>query len=60
MGRNTLNTNKMKRKTTGVSLERAKQIIADSDPLLTREIVDKYTDSEIKEWCKALKLETNF
>lgn len=44
----------------GVSLERAKQIIADSDPLLTREIVDKYTDSEIKEWCKALKIKTNF
>ena len=50
----------MKRKTSGVSLERAKQIIVNSDPLLTREIVDKYTDSEIKEWCKALKLKTNF
>lgn len=50
----------MKTRQKGVSLERAKQIITDSDHLLTREIVDKYTDSEIKEWCKALKLKTNF
>lgn len=50
----------MKRKTTGVSLERAKQIIVNSDPLLTREIVDRYTDSEIKEWCRALKIKTDF
>lgn len=50
----------MKRKTVGVSLERAKQIIVNSDPLLTREIVDKYTDSEIKEWCRILKIKTNF
>ena len=50
----------MKRKTVGVSLERAKQIIVNSDPLLTREIVDKYTDSEIKEWCKQLKIKTAF
>ena len=48
------------RQTKGVSLERAKQIIVNSDPLLTKEIVDKYTDSEIKEWCKALKMKTNF
>lgn len=50
----------MKTRQKGVSLERAKQIIVNSDPLLTREIVDKYTDSEIKEWCKSLKLKTNF
>lgn len=50
----------MKRKQVGVSLERAKQIIVNSDPMLTMEIVDKYTESEIKEWCKALKLKTNF
>ena len=50
----------MKRKTAGVSLERAKQIIVNSDPLLTMEIVDKYTPSEIKEWCKHLKIKTNF
>lgn len=50
----------MKRQTKCVSLERAKQIIVNSEPLLTREIVDKYTDSEIKEWCKALKLKTDF
>lgn len=50
----------MKTRQKGVSLERAKQIIVNSDPLLTREIVDKYTDSEIKEWCKALKLKTEF
>ena len=50
----------MKTRQKGVSLERAKQIIVNSDPLLTREIVDKYTDSEIKEWCKLLKIKTNF
>lgn len=50
----------MKTRQTGVSLERAKQIIVNSDPLLTREIVEKYTVSEIKEWCNALKLKTNF
>ena len=48
------------RKTTKVSREIAKQIILNSDGMLTKEIVDKYTDSEIKEWCKALKLKTNF
>ena len=50
----------MKKRKQGVSLERAKQIIVDSDPLLTKEIVDRYSESEIKEWCKALKLKTNF
>lgn len=50
----------MKRKQVGVSLERAKQIIVNSDPLLTREIVDRYSESEIKEWCKHLKIATNF
>ena len=47
-------------KSKGVSRERAIQIIADSDPLLTRDIVSKYTDSELREWCKQLKLKTNF
>ena len=47
-------------KTPKVSRERAKQIILNSDGALTREIVDKYTDSEIKEWMKALRIKTNF
>lgn len=48
------------RKTTKVSRERAKQIILNSDGMLTKEMVDKYSDSEIKEWMKALKIQTNF
>ena len=47
-------------KTKGVTKERAIQIIVNSDPLLTRDIVSKYTDSELREWCKQLKLKTNF
>lgn len=50
----------MKTRQNVVSLERAKQIIVNSDPLLTKEIVDRYSESEIKEWCKSLKIKTNF
>lgn len=51
---------KTNRQSTGVSLERAKQIIVNSDSMLTKEIVDSYTVTEIKEWMKQLKIKTNF
>lgn len=40
--------------------ERAKLIILNFEPSLTREMVDKYTDSELKEWMKLLKIKTSF
>lgn len=43
-----------------VSRERAKQIILNTESALTKEMVDKYTDSEIKEWMRLLKIKTNF
>lgn len=51
--RHTVNTIK-------VSRERAKQIILNTESALTREIVDRYSDSELKEWMKQLKIKTNF
>ena len=53
-------TMKIKRNTLKVSKERAKQIILNTEPALTRAIVDRYTDSELKEWMKLLNLKTNF
>lgn len=50
----------IKRNTPKVSKERAKQIILNSDSMLTKEIVDRYTDSEIKEWMKHLHIKTDF
>jgi hypothetical protein len=51
----------MKRHTTPkVTRERAKQIILNTEPALTRQMVDNYTDSELKEWMKQLKIKTNF
>jgi len=50
----------MKHTTPKVSRERAKQIILNTEPSLTREMVDRYTDSELKEWMKQLKIKTNF
>lgn len=46
--------------TPKVSRERARQIILNTEPALTKEMVDRYTDSELKEWMKQLKFSTNF
>jgi hypothetical protein len=50
----------MKHTTPKVTRERAKQIILNTEPALTRQMVDNYTDSELKEWMKQLKIKTNF
>ena len=51
---------KIKRKTFKVSRERAKEIILNTEPDLTPEIVNKYTDSEIKEWMGHLGFKCSF
>ena len=51
---------KVKSLTPKVSRERAKQIILNTEPSLTKEIVECYSDSELKEWMKQLKIKTNF
>ena len=51
---------RIKRQQPKVSRERAKQIILNSESALTKEMVDKYTDSEIKEWMKLIGIKTNF
>ncbi len=38
----------------------ARDIILNFEPSLTREMVNKYTDSELKEWMNLLKIKTNF
>lgn len=43
-----------------VSRERAKQIILNTESALTKEIVDRYTDSEIKEWMTLLGYKCSF
>lgn len=43
-----------------VTRERLKTIILKTEPDLTKEIVDKYTDSELKEWSKMLGYKTAF
>lgn len=50
----------MKKNETKVSRERARQIILNNEPDLTREMVNRYTDSELKEWMKLLHIKTNF
>lgn len=40
--------------------ERAKQIILNSDSSLTKEMVDNYSDSEIKEYIKHLGFKVKF
>lgn len=39
-----------------VNKEQLKNIILSAEPALTREIVNRYTDSELKEWAKLLKV----
>ena len=40
--------------------ERAKQIILNSDSSLTKEMVDNYSDSEIKEYIKHIGFKVKF
>ena len=51
---------RIRKRTIGVSRIRAKQIILHTEPALTSEIVDRYTDSELKEWMKHLSFSTQF
>ena len=50
----------MKHTTPKVTRERAKQIILNSESSLTREMVDRYSDSEIKEYIKHLGFKVKF
>lgn len=43
-----------------VSREQAKRIILNAEPDLTKAMVDRYSDSELKEWMKQLNIKTNF
>lgn len=43
-----------------VSREKARQIILNNEPDLTRDMVNNYTDSELKEWMKLLNFKTAF
>ena len=43
-----------------VTRERARQIILNREPELTREMVIEYTDSELREWMKILGFKPNF
>lgn len=50
----------MKRKEHRVTRNAAKRIILNTEPSLTREIVENYTDSELREWMKQLRFKTDF
>lgn len=43
-----------------VSREKAIKIILNSEPDLNKDIVSRYTDSELKEWMRLLGFKTNF
>ena len=43
-----------------VNRDWARGIILNTEPDLTKEMVDKYTDSELKEWMKLLGIATDF
>lgn len=48
---------KIKRKTTlKISRARVREIIINNEPALTRDMVEKFTDSELREWMKHLHL----
>lgn len=46
----------LRKKARYISREKAKQFILNMEPALTREMVDKYTDSEIQEWLTLYKV----
>ena len=39
--------------------EQLKETILQTEPMLTKSIVDRYTDSELKEWAKLLSIPFN-
>lgn len=43
-----------------VSRENARRIILNSESDLNKEIVSRYTDSELKEWMRLLGFKANF
>lgn len=43
-----------------VSREKARKIILNSESDLDKDIVSRYTDSELKEWMRLLGFKTNF
>ena len=48
---------RIRRKTTlKISRERVQEIILANEPALTKDMVEKYTDSELREWMKHLHL----
>ena len=49
---NTIYTMRGKKQYIKVSREKARQIILNTESALTREMVERYTDSELKEWMK--------
>lgn len=57
---NTIYTMRVKKQYIKVSREKARQIILNTESALTREMVERYTDSELKEWMKQLHFKTDF
>lgn len=51
---------KPKKNKRAVTRDMAKKIILNTEPDLAKEIVDRYTDSELKEWMTLLKFKTDF
>ena len=50
----------MRHCTPEVGRKKAKQIILNTEPSLTKKIVDGYTDSELREWMHTLGFYTSF
>ena len=46
----------IKRKKMTISREKAEQLILNTEPSLTKEIMKNYTLSEVKEWMRLLKM----
>jgi len=46
----------MKTKKITISREKAEQMVLNSEPSLTKEVVKKYTTSELNEWLRLLKM----
>lgn len=51
---------RIKKQQIKVSREKARQIILNSEPSLTPEMVGRYSDSELKEWMRLLNFKTDF
>ena len=52
-----VNNMRIRRKTTlKISRARVREIILNNEPALTKDMVERYTDSELREWMKHLHL----